>query len=351
MEDWNAWEDDLLENDQSSELNDDQYDEAYQQPSYEDSYDDQDEETEQIDILDEYLKSKGINPEGIKFETEDGYQEIPFSELTREEQLQILNDNNDQPYDLTDDEIDMLNQIRNQNWSISDYNNYIGQQAIQEYLQNQPQQDTIYSVDDYSDEELFVMDLQTKIPDITEDEAVEELQNAKSNESLFKKRVDFLRSEYKTKEDEEREQQDAQIKEEQEQQFNQFRDIILNTIEQNRDIDLGGLPMEMSDEDMNTVASFILDSDAAGVRHIAKALNDPNAIFQMAWWLTRGQDAFREINNYYKQQITEVAKRNYNKGLEDAKSGNVNSAKAVVRKPRKSNKQPVTDGDLYDRLV
>ena len=75
--------------------------------------------------------------------------------------------------------------------------------------------------------------------------------------------------------------------------------------------------MEMSDEDMNTVASFILDSDAAGVRHIAKALNDPNAIFQMAWWLTRGQDAFREINDYYKQQITEVARRNYNKGLED----------------------------------
>jgi len=30
MEDWNDWEDDLLENDQSSELNDDQYDETYQ---------------------------------------------------------------------------------------------------------------------------------------------------------------------------------------------------------------------------------------------------------------------------------------------------------------------------------
>ena len=71
----------------------------------------------------------------------------------------------------------------------------------------------------------------------------------------------------------------------------------------------------------------------------------------MSWWLTRGQDAFRELNNYYKQQITEVARNNYNRGVEDARSGNVNSAKAVVRKPRKSNKAPKTDGDLYDNLI
>lgn len=347
MDDWNAWEDSLLDDNQISD--EEQYVEPVdeqQEETYENSY----EEQEDGDILDEYLKSKGINPEGIRFETEDGYQEIPFNELSREEQLQILGDN-DPSYDLTDDEINLLNQMRSQNWSSEDYNNYIAKQAIENYTQNQQSQEPVYNIDDYSDEELFVMDLQAKIPDITEDEAVEELQNAKNNETLFQKRMESLRSEYKAKEDEEREYQDKQAQQAQEQQFNEFRDTILNTIEQNRDIDLGGLPMEMSDEDMNTVASFILDSDAAGVRHIAKALNDPNAIFQMAWWLTRGQDAFREINNYYKQQITEVAKRNYNKGLEDGQSGNVNSAKAVVRKPRKSSKSPKTDGDLYDGLI
>lgn len=346
MADWNDWEDDLLENDQPS--NEETYDNP-QEESYEDSYT-QEESYEDGDLLSDYLRSKGINPDGVKFETEDGYQEIPFNELSREEQLQILNDS-DPSYDLTDDEINLLNQMRSQNWSSNDYNNYIAKQAIQNYMQNQQPQEPIYSIDDYSDEELFVMDLQSKIPDITEDEAVEELQNAKNNEDLFQKKVDALRSEYKAREDEEREYYNAQAQQAQEQQFNEFRDTILNTIEQNKDIDLGGLPMEMSDEDMNTVASFILDSDAAGVRHIAKALNDPNAIFQMAWWLTRGQDAFREINDYYKQQITEVARRNYNKGLEDGQSGNINSAKAVVRKPRKSSKSPKTDGDLYDGLI
>jgi len=74
----------------------------------------------------------------------------------------------------------------------------------------------------------------------------------------------------------------------------------------------------MSDDDMNAVASFILDSDQAGVRHIQKALNDPNAVVQMAWWLTRGMDAFRTLNDYYKNQITQVARNNYQRGLADA---------------------------------
>lgn len=345
MKDLNDWEDDLLEND-NPQIEEPEIEEEPQEESYE--YTEQSEESD--DILDHFLRSKGINPNSIKFETENGYEEVPFNELSLEDQMSILNDRDDSA-DLDDSEINLLNEMRSNNWSVDDYNNYIAQQAIQNYLQNQGSNEPVYNIDDYSDEELFVMDLQSKIPNITEDEAVEELTNAKNNEELFQKKVEALRNEYKAKEDEERTYQEEQAREAQEQQMEQFRDTILNTIEQNRDIDLGGIPMEMSDEDMNTVASFILDSDAAGVRHIAKALNDPNAIFQMAWWLTRGQDAFRELNNYYKQQITEVARNNYNRGVEDAKSGNVNSAKAVVRKPRKSNKAPKTDGDLYDSLI
>ena len=347
MSDFNEWEDSLLE-DEPSTVQEDSYEEQEEQ-SYDYEPNKSDESYEDEDLLNSYLRSKGINPEGIRFETENGYEEIPFRELSKDEQLDILNDR-DASYDLTDDEINMLNQMRSQNWSSSDYNNYIAKQAIENYI-NGNQQEPVYNIDDYSDEELFVMDLQSRIPDITEDEAVEELTNAKNNEELFQKKVNSLREEYKAREDEEREQYNQQVAEAQQQSMDQFRDTILNTIEQYRDFDLGGIPMEMSDEDMNTVASFILDSDAAGVRHIAKALNDPNAIFQMAWWLTRGQDAFREINDYYKQQITEVARNNYNRGVEDARSGNVNSAKAVVRKPRKSDKTPKNAGDLYDNLI
>lgn len=106
VRDLNAWEDDLLDdNQQPVEHNEeDSYDESYED-SYDESYEEED------DVLESFLKSKGINPNGIKFETEDGYEEIPFKELSKDEQLQILSDR-DEDYDLTDDEINLLNQMR-----------------------------------------------------------------------------------------------------------------------------------------------------------------------------------------------------------------------------------------------
>jgi len=49
--------------------------------------------------------------------------------------------------------------MRNNNWSVEDYNNYIAQQAIQNYTNNQQNNEPVYNIDDYSDEELFIMDL------------------------------------------------------------------------------------------------------------------------------------------------------------------------------------------------
>lgn len=339
MVDLNDWEDSLLDNNVQEPIQE----EIEEDPT--ESYEDN---VEEDDLLDTFLKSRGINPDSIKVETENGIEEFSFNDLSREEQMSILNE---QPQkddtELTEDEIDLINKLRSNNWTQQDYNNYIAQQAIN----SQQSEDSIYNIDDYSDDELFIMDLQAKIPDITEDEAVEELANAKTNENLFAKRISSLREEYKNKEDEERRQLESEQQAVQQQQMEQFKDTVLNTIENNREIDLGGISLEMSDDDMNTVASFILDSDQAGVRHIAKALNDPNNIFQFAWWITKGQDAFRQLNDYYKRQITQVAKNNYNRGVEDAKSGNVNSVKSVVRKPRKSNKSQNNDGDLYDDLI
>jgi len=46
---------------------------------------------------------------------------------------------------------------------------------------------------------------------------------------------------------------------------------------------------------MNEIASFILDTDSAGVRYIAKALNDPKTLVEMAWWTLKGHDALNQI--------------------------------------------------------
>lgn len=301
--------------------------EDYQEEPEEDSY------SEDV-VLDEFLKSKGINPRSIKFETEDGFEEKDFNDLDRGEQLQILASNElDDDYGLTDSEIELINTMRRNNWSMADYNSYVANQAIMSYTnQNQENQ---YSVDDFSDDELYLIDLKSRVPDISEEEAMVELDNAKNNESLYNRRVQNLRNEYKEREDSIKEQLENDAKRVAEEQMQEFSNSILNTIEENSTIDLGDSSLEMSDDDKNILANFLLGKDQAGVRYIARALNDPNALVQMAWYLTSGRKAFSTIQDYYKRQISEVAKRNYNKGYEDARSGrSTQTQKSVVRRSK-----------------
>lgn len=342
--DYGDYEDDLLYN-SDTEVSEPEQIESDDQPTYEEpAYEDYGNESED-DVMYEYLMSKGINPESVKIETENGVEEVDFNSLSKDEQMSILQDTSydyRDADDLTDEEVNLINQIRTNGWSTQDYNNYIAQQAYNYMTQ---QQEPTYSVDDFSDEELFLVDLQSRVPDLTEDEAIQELTNASANEELFSKKMQAIRQEYKEREDSDREQQQQEQQEQYDQYMQQVTDTILNTIEMNREMDLGGQTVEMSDDDMNAVASFILDSDQAGVRHIQKALNDPQAVVQMAWWLTRGREAFRTLNDYYKNQITRVARDNYQRGLADAGQ----KPRSVVR--QKSGSPQSQRSGLLDDLV
>ncbi len=49
--------------------------------------------------------------------------------------------------------------------------------------------------------------------------------------------------------------------------YEAYEDEILQAIQDNETIDLGESSLTLSEDDMNEIASFILDSDAAGVRY------------------------------------------------------------------------------------
>lgn len=306
-------------------------------------------ESEQTDdILTEILKSKGINPDSVKIENEmGGVDEIPFSELSREEQLQLLNfKESDDNYGLDAHEVELINHLRSNRLSIEDYNNAIAQKAIQDYLN--AEQSTTYQVDNISDDELYVLDLQARIPDISDEDAIAELELAKSNASLYQRKINNIREEYKQKEEllleQEREQQEQLAA----QQMAQLESVVIEAIQANDTIDLGESSLSLSTDDKNEIASFILDSDATGTRYIARALNDPTTLVKMVWYALKGEEAFGQINDYYRQQIKEAAKYNYNKGYEDAKAGrSINQAKSIVRKTsKKGTSKPLSINDL-----
>lgn len=277
---------------------------------------------EDDDIIALLLKEKNIeDPSKIKFEDEEGnIQERDWNSLSKEEQLNILKsqDQNSDDTSLGEDEIELINQLRLNQMSPQEFIDYIKQQGAAEYAQSL-EQNQQYSVDDLSDDELFIVDLQSRVEDITDEEANAALERAKQDQALFEKQMKGIREEYRQIESE-RSQIDAlQKQQENEEQFVQFRDAVLDSIQSLDKI--GTLDIDMDDDDMNEVANFILSTDSAGVNYLAKALDDPQTLVRMAWFALKGEEAIDSITEYFTQQIQEVSRQRYEQGFKDGKEG------------------------------
>lgn len=99
---------------------------------------------------------------------------------------------------------------------------------------------------------------------------------------------------------------------------------------------IGELTANLSNQDKEDIASFILDSSVSGRRYLQDALNDPETLFKMAWWITKGEDAIDQMQRYYRQQVMEKQTASYKKGYEDAKNGK-NMSFVVQRSGRPRN--------------
>lgn len=277
--------------------------------------------------LERYLKTKGITDlSKIKFQGEDDViEELDWNSLSEDEKFNILNTGTDNSeLDLDDTEIDLINRIRLSNMSVDDFIKSVKHQAAteayNEYVKKQ-QEEYTYTVDDLSDEELYVLDLQARIEDISDEEIQEALDRAKSNETLFAKEIAGLREDYKRLEDERNLREQAIAEQQQKEQFEQFSNGIINGI--NSFNSIGSLDIDLTDDDKNALYTFITGTDSTGVNYFAKALSDPETVVKTAWFAMHGEDVINSIEDYYKQQITQVAKYNYEKGLNERKQQKV----------------------------
>jgi hypothetical protein len=74
----------------------------------------------------------------------------------------------------------------------------------------------------------------------------------------------------------------------------------------------------MDSDDMQDLYDFITTTDNAGNNWFSKALNDPDSVVQMAWFLLNGEKMIQDTVDYYNNEITKVRKESYAKGLKDA---------------------------------
>lgn len=301
------------------------------------------------DFINTLLRSRGIkNPSQILWENEDGQQEFRnWNELSNIEKLNIIDSAGRQAEDgLDEDEIQLINAVRQSQLTPLEYIQYIQRSSIDNYIRNNQNQ-VHYDIDDYTDDELFISDLLSKTKDITEDEAVEALEKAKSNEVLFKKQINAIREEYKRIADEQYTESQAILQQQQQQQFYQFAQSIGNSIMNFKEF--SGLELNMDEQDINYLYQFITGTDNAGNSWFGKALNNPDTVVQMAWFVLNGEKMIQDITNYYQKEITNVRKNSYEKGLKDAEK---NKNQIVYRQKNKPNvkntgKQVFDDLDEY----
>ena len=309
--------------------------ETAQEPTQEEyeNGDQYEESEEEPDLLDYLLRDKGItDPNKIKFADEnDQIQERSWNDLSLEEQYNILSQQPEQEQPsvedaLSDEEIQLLNAIRQNNLSPSEFINLSIQQGVQNYINNQP--GPSYEVDEFTDDDLYVADLKIRTPNITDEELTQALETAKSNPELFAKQIEGLREEYKALEDQNKQEEAAIYQQQTQEQYQEFANTIYDNIEQLNAV--GGLDIELEDEDKEDLAEFILGQDQAGINHFQKALQDPATLTQIAWFLLKGQDTIDGIIDYFTKEITKVRENSFKKGQES-----INKPQVIVTKPKK----------------
>lgn len=282
--------------------------------------------TQEDDFITEFLKTRGIEDKSkIKFLDDEGeINEVDWDSLSNDDKFNILNSSGSDS-GLDDSEMELIKLIRDSKLTPSEYIQYVQRYSVDEYVKSLNQTPS-YRVDDIDDDELFVYDLISRAPNITDEEARQTLESLKQNEALFTKQIEALRSEYKNLEDEQIKYSELQSQQQAQQQYDQFASGVENSILNFNEF--AGCDINMDQEDMQELYDFITGFDNAGVSYLGKALNDTNTLVRMAWFALNGEKMINDINEYYKKEITNVRKESYNKGLQASKD----KPKQVVHK-------------------
>ena len=250
-------------------------------------------------VITTILSQKGFaNPNKIKIINEDGAEEVvTFESLSDEEKLSILNAPD---FELDESEIEVINFLRSNNTTLEDIIKQREQEAVKAALAQEDE----FTVDAISDEELFVADLKSRYPNLTDEELANELDREMGNDALFRKKADTIREQYKQMEQLDKEERSRQAESEAEQEYEKLSSELLEVAQGVEDM----YSLELEDQDKDDVLRCLLEKDTQGQSKFIKLLEDPKMLFRLAWFAEKGDEAFDTIHQYYKKEI-ETARR------------------------------------------
>ena len=264
------------------------------------------------DIMYSFLKDRGIDdPSKIKFENDEGeLEDVDFKSLSREEQLTLLKEITNPG--LSDHEMEVINYLRTNDVTLEQVVDYFANQRLEEYLSENPdhRRQESYSIDEYSDEELYVADIKSKFPSLSNEELQQELDRAKDNEDLFKKKVEILRETYKAEEQRQIELNEQQVQ----QQFEDLKNNLTNVLYNFNEIPLDyedpqSDVLAIEDADKNQVLSYLLEQDSEGKSQFVRDIENPERLVQLAWLAIQGMQTITETSRYWKDILKSERKK------------------------------------------
>lgn len=320
------------------------------------SSNDSESQDSELDVWHQYLRDLGVSDsKAIRFENEDGEIEtVDFDTLDKETQLTMLRELTDPG--LSEHEIQVVNYLRQNNASFDDVVNYFAEQRLQQYLAENPDQvhQKVYSIDEYTNDELYLADLKSKYPDFTDEELLAELDAAKLNEKLFNKKSDTIRQQYKEHED--RMQQEAEMAEQQ--RYEALQQNIVNAVLNFKEISIDPDPesedwrgLEIEDGDRQNILSYLLDQDQEGKSRLVRDIEDPNELIKLSWYKLYGDETFKHITGYWKGLLKEARQENakLSKQIEKyRKETNTVVTPTSGKKSKNSNNKGFSLGDGWD---
>lgn len=292
-----------------------------------------DESSNDEDLTNDLLNIRGIKDlDKIKFEDESGaIVERSWDSLDKNEKLNILAGKQEYPQDdsqqLDDDEISLINTIRNSGMS------------VEQYMQNiQPvQAPQAYNQQDLSDDELYALNiLQTVGSDnITDEELEKAIEDAKSNEELYNRTVQGLRQQYQQLQQDEQNRLAQEQQAKQQEQYQAFANRIDYEIQNFNDF--AGQEIELDNNEKQDLSNFMLNINPnTGLSPLGEMLQNPQNLTRVAFWLLNENKIMAELN----KQAQDAYKRGYNAGKGDKST--------FVKKPKTTPKKQEVNFDEDD---
>ena len=254
------------------------------------------------DYISRLLESRGIDRNRVQILDEEGNPtEVSFDSLSEQDKFDILNYQDD-PVLPEDHEIQMINFLRQNNMTLQDFAEWQRQEAIQEYLAGQQ---TVSDTDSYSDEEIVAYDYIKRFGESMSDEEIDaEIERLKSDPEAFAKRVTLLRNAFKAEEEAQARlyQDEAAAKQAENEQ------MFINTYHQA----MAGIDniqnTELDDNDRDELLRFVLEKDQANRTGLSKAMDNPENVLKMAWYLLHGEERVDAMIDYFQKEISKRSK-------------------------------------------